>query len=26
MDVGEHFIKECEALYRWTINREAVNG
>ncbi len=26
MDVGEQFIKECEALYRWTINREAVNG
>jgi len=26
MDVGENFVKECEALYRWTINREAVNG
>lgn len=26
MDVSEDFIKECEALYRWTINREAVNG
>lgn len=26
MDVGEDFIKECEALYRWTINREAVHG
>ena len=26
MDVSEDFIKECEALYRWTINKEAVNG
>lgn len=26
MDVGPAFVRECEALYRWTINREAVNG
>ena len=25
MDVGADFIRECEALYRFTINQEAVN-
>jgi hypothetical protein len=25
MDVGADFIRECEALYRFTINKEAVN-
>ena len=26
MDVSEDFIKECEALYRFIINKEAVNS
>jgi hypothetical protein len=25
MDVGSDFIQECEALYRFVINRQAVN-
>lgn len=25
MDVGEQFIMECDALYRFTINKEAIN-
>lgn len=25
MDVGEQFIRECDALYRFTIHKEAVN-
>lgn len=26
MDVGEDFMRECEAFYRFTINKEAVNS
>jgi hypothetical protein len=26
MDVGENFIREVEPMYRWLINREAVNA
>jgi hypothetical protein len=25
MDVGEHFIRECDALYRFAVKQEAVN-
>ena len=26
MDVGEDFMREVEPMYRWTINRQAVNA
>jgi hypothetical protein len=26
MDVGENFLREVEPMYRWVINREAVNA
>ena len=26
MDVGEDFLREVEPMYRWTINREAINA
>ena len=26
MDVGEDFLREVEPMYRWTINKEAINA
>lgn len=26
MDVGEDFLREAEPMYRWTINKEAINA